>query len=189
MSYLNKGFYRNLGTSYIELLAITILILILITVVINRIWPMRVAAERVGMEHMLGSLHSALGIAAITRASRGGVAKIAELNNSNPMLLFDDPPPNYIGELDDPKPETINGYSWYFDRRNNTLVYRVANDEYFVTSLTGPARARFQLKLHYYDKNGNNQYDPETDTLGALRLESLEPYYWRVGADGAENKI
>lgn len=182
----NLPTHNTRGASYIELLVITILILIFIVMVINRVWPLRIAAERVSMEHMLGTLNSALGIEMVARASHGGLAHMADLEGSNPMNLLDEPPANYIGELQTPEPENIDGYSWYFDRTRKILVYRVANDDYFETELPGPARARFQLRLHYRDSNNNQRYDPGIDTLAALRLEALESYHWKIEADGTE---
>lgn len=66
---------------------------------------------------------------------------IESLRNSNPMLLMQDIPVNYIGELDE---SPINQRSiWYFDTHNKQLIY-VFNDghqvKYTLSSTAGLAK-------------------------------------------------
>ena len=54
-------------------------------------------------------------------------------------------PTGYIGELELPDPASVAGGSWYFDRKERRLVYRVSNTDYFLCKLRGPPRIRLQI--------------------------------------------
>ena len=94
------------------------------------------------------------------------------------MRRLSETPKNYVGELDAAGLPAVEGGQWYFDRREHTLVYRVSNVEYFKTTLPGPARARFAVRLDYDDANGNGRFDNGADALRGVRLEALEAYSW-----------
>lgn len=173
------GVYRNQrGFSLLELVIVIAIIVLLLVIAVDKLLPLRVDAERTAMENVLGSLKSALSIEVAAQIAKGRIPSLAALQDSNPMRRLSETPNNYLGELDAPDPASIEGGQWYFDRRDNTLVYRVSNVESFQTPLPGPARARFAVRLDYDDMNGNNHFDTGVDTLRGLRLEALDAYTW-----------
>ena len=87
-------------------------------------------------------------------------------------------PGNYIGELEDPDPASINGGQWYFNTVDRTLMYRVDNTEYFYTDLTGPARVKFNIEIDYDDRNKDNQFDPAVEEYRKIRLKPDNEYSW-----------
>ena len=182
-------------------------ILVFFGFVIEKVWELRAAAERLAVIQTVNAIRSSLGTEAMTQAIEGHTESLAALHHANPITLLtgkqddkapadDDgrpsaervarryavqgsgPPPGYIGELDDPDPATIDGYQWYFDTSDQVLVYRVANDGYFSTTLAGVPRIRFQLQATYQDRNGNGRFDRAEDALERLNLEDLEDYHW-----------
>jgi len=89
-------------------------------------------------------------------------------------------PGRYLGELEGPDPADIPGGNWYYDRSDRTLVYRVDNDEFFVTGLPGPARVKFAVVPEYEDLNGNGRFDPGIDNYQSIRLQAVNDYEWRL---------
>ncbi len=155
------------------------LVLVFITIAIDRIWELRMAAERAGVEHTIGTLKSALGLEVVTRIMRGGLERLADLDGSNPIELLKQPPDNYIGELDTPDPTRLEGYSWYFDREQKLLIYRVANGEILQSPLSGPARIRFAVRFDYRDRNGDGAFSPQEDTVRGINLVPAEEFRWK----------
>ncbi|MDH3354238.1 MAG: hypothetical protein OEL79_03350, partial [Chromatiales bacterium] len=140
---------------YYRLIALVVLIAVFITVAMQSIWKIRVAAERTHVAWMVGAMRSTIGIEVARRAVQGGLDQIAMLDQSNPMLLLDNQKSPmmgafaYLGELNHPDPTNIAPGSWYFDSQSRELVYRVTMDDAFVSTLKGPARIRFVLKGRY----------------------------------------
>lgn len=168
----------------LELVVTLILIMVFIRVVMQQLWALRVVAERTHVTWTVGAMQSAIGIEIARRALQGGMTTIAELEGSNPYQLllgadgrtsYQSQPNslvahllyqgNYLGELVDPDLESMQGGSWYFDPAQRTLVYRVSQQEAFVTPLEGPARIRFYLRAGGEGSTG-------------VGLNSLEPYQW-----------
>lgn len=170
---------RQGGATLVELAILTILILIFIVVALFRIWELRVAAERVGIEQMVGTLKSALGIElAASVVKQGSQADLAGFHHSNPMEFLDSLPANYLGEFEcTPKEAVVGG--WYFNRCNATLEYRVRfRDNFYNSNTTDPALIRFQVRLDYSDLNGNGSFEQGIDSASALSLVTLDNYHW-----------
>jgi general secretion pathway protein G len=155
------------------------LIAILATIALDRLWALRVDAERVAMAQMLGTLRSALGMKVAEYLARGDLTGLRQLEGSNPVELLAEIPENYRGAWPGPEPGSIPGGSWYFDSTNGTLVYRVYHAEEFHSPLPGPPRARFRVEV-LYGLHGEPQ---------GARLAALEPYRWGPSAvpKGDEN--
>lgn len=84
-----QNYHPNQSTaSYHRLIALVVLIAIFIVVAMERIWEMRVAAERTHVAWMAGALQSAIGIETVVRSVRGGLPEIAKLDHSNPLDLL-----------------------------------------------------------------------------------------------------
>lgn len=167
------------GFSLLELVIVVCAIALLAVLAIERLWAMRVDAERVAMEQVVNNLRGALGIKVANYLAKGDLAGIRALEGSNPVDRLSEAPTNYLGALADPDPASIAAGSWYYDLASHALVYRVRNAEHFVSSLGAPARARFAVALVYEDRNRNGRFDQGVDTLEGVRLMPLEPYAWR----------
>lgn len=173
---MSKG--TNQDTNLFRFVVLAILIFIFIGVATNKIWELRVTAERVGVIHTLGSLQSALGIKLSKEIIHNGVQQLNALHLSNPMQLWTPPPLNYKGEFKSSNAPNENGI-WYFDSESRELIYRVRFTDYFISDdEIEPSLARYQLKLEYQDKNSNQQYDPYEDRATGLRLLPVGNYQW-----------
>jgi prepilin-type N-terminal cleavage/methylation domain-containing protein len=183
---------RQGGFSMLELTVVVCLVAILVTIAIDRLMTLRVAAERVAMAQVVGNIQSAMGIELARRVVRGGLDAAKELEGSNPMALLAKTPENYLGEMAAPDYAALRAGNWVFDSVSGNLVYIVKNSDDFRTTLPGPAQARFRFKLVYTDKNGNGQFDQQVDDIGGFRLHSLAPYQWQnrppIGVDYANRQ-
>lgn len=160
---------------------VALLLSVFIVIVIDRVLTLRIAAERNGVEHLVGTLRSALGLEVVVRLTKGkGLEDLQYLDGVNPVLLLDWPPVNYLGELDRPDPAEVPGYSWYFDTARKLLVYRVEHGEYLESALPGPARIRFAVRFDFDDRNGDGVFNPGEETVRGVSLVPAEPYRWKT---------
>ncbi|RJQ49163.1 MAG: type II secretion system protein [Gammaproteobacteria bacterium] len=168
------------GFSLIEMVIAVILVGILYVIAIDKLLEMRVDAERVAMENVVGALKSALSIEVAAHIVRDDIKGLYTLEGTNPMRRLSEKPRNYLGELAAPDPAAIEGGNWYFDTREAALIYRVQYGDFFKTTLLGPPRARFAVRLDYDDLNGNRVFDQGVEEVHGLRLEALESYAWNL---------
>ncbi len=166
------------GFSFLELIVVIIIISILLSFAIGRLLSLQVDAERVAMETVAGTLRSAIGIKVAETIVRQEIRELSALEYSNPMDRLAEVPANYLGALDHPDPRTLEDGNWYFDKRDNVLVYLVRNKGFFEGGMQDPARARFTIRLVYTDRNGNGRYDTGIDSVEGLKLAVVEPYRW-----------
>lgn len=166
------------GFSLLELVVVVVIVSLLVVIVIARLLALQVHAERVAMETVLGTLRSAIGMAVAESIVRRDLQGLQALEASNPMDRLAELPSNYLGELDDPDPDSLEDGHWYFDKAAGELVYLVRNKEYFSGGDANPPRARFAVRLVYRDNDGNGQFDSGVDSIEGLRLAPLEPYKW-----------
>jgi prepilin-type N-terminal cleavage/methylation domain-containing protein len=171
------------GFSLLELVVVIAIISLLMVVAIQRLMAMRVDAERVAMEVVLGALRSAIGIRVAESIVKHDMAALRALDGSNPMDRLSEVPKNYLGELDNPNPAALENGNWYFDRSSRALVYLPQHAGYFAGGLPEPPRARFAIKLVYTDKNKNGVWDAGAEAIEGLRLTALEPYRWLKSLD------
>ena len=180
---MNTGLHqtgRHRGFTLLELIVVIAIISVLFVFAADRLMKLAVQAERAQVQQTIGIIKSALAMRIATHVARGTVPELLALADSNPMDLLADTPDTYLGELDHPDPATIEGGHWYFDRRTHLLVYRVLNEKEFETSLPGPKRIRWRLEAVFEDRNGNNRFDPDKDTLVGLKLAAQEKFKWQV---------
>ena len=161
-----------------KFVVLAILILIFITVATVKIWELRIAAERVGVLHTLGSLRSAVGIQLSAVVIREGTAALTQLDRSNPMRLWSPPPSSYLGEFTAAEAPDAQG-AWYYDLDQQMLIYRVRFTDYFTTDNSDyPGLARYQLRFDYHDNNSDQLFDPTIDTAIAVSLQPVDRYHW-----------
>ena len=161
-----------------------------------------VEVERVSMLTTLASLQSALTLQGAVHLVRKDPHALVLMEGSNPFAGASDrgmdvgaktepgavstaapvlalaPPKKYLGALERPDPRRIPGGSWYFDKGERVLVYRVRHEAHFESALPGPKRARFAVRVVYQDANSNHQFDPNLDAVQAVKLEAVEPFHW-----------
>ncbi len=163
----------NRGFTLLELVMVIIVIAILGLFALDRVWSLRIAAERAVIQQVTGNLRSALGMEVARYALENRVGELPRLDGSNPMLLLAQTPVGYLGEVSADSTEAKAG-SWYFDPATKTLNYHVSYAENFASRLEQPAQLRWQIHLIYRDRNNNQQLDPGVDAIQGLDLIRLK---------------
>lgn len=161
----------------LELAVVAVLIGGLATVLASRLRVLQIDAEAAHLRRVVTGIRSALAFETAEWIATGARDdRLLELLSSNPMDSLLVAPPSYVGEVDAPDPYNIEPGSWYFDRRDRVLVYRVQHAGAFDTHLPEPARARFKFVPVYDDRNRNGRFEPARDRFRGIQLVALEPY-------------
>lgn len=171
------GVCRQRGFTLLEMMIVASLIAILFVVALDRIWILRIEAERVAVAQVVGVLRSALGIEVARRVLRSGVETLAELDGANPMELLAQLPPGYRGSLSSGQAGSVQRGEWYFDTDNRLLVYRVRFAEAF-HSEAADDRASYRVVLRYGDRDGDGRFDQDRDELYGLDLLPQGEFRW-----------
>ena len=166
------------GFSQFELVVVVILISILGSVALNRMWGWRSEVERSLIKAVSGNLRSALGLETANLALQKKLNQLPKLAGSNPFSLLAQKPDTYLGELSDTNPGTKQTGIWYYSKEQRALIYTIKYTESFKTSLKGQPRVRLKIQLIYSDKNRNRRYDAGIDSIAGLNLISLDKYQW-----------
>ncbi len=140
--------------------------MLLITMTVERITTLRVAAEQLVFEHVVATLRAAVTVAVTRALVAGDDETLALLDRGNPVRLLSSPPQGYLGERSN-APETPPG-SWFFDTASRELVYEPRFPEGFTAS-----RGRLQLHVAYEDRDGDGQYTANRDSLRSAGLKVI----------------
>lgn len=170
---------KSFGFTLLELVVVIVVISILGLFALDRIFALRIAAERAAVKQLVGTIKSALGLEVARLALNGNMSGVIKLNKTNPILLLSQTPESYIDDLNDDDHITRAGI-WYFNKKQKALIYNVIYAENFKTTLQGTPRIRYQIKLVYNDRNKNRRFDMRTDSIGGLDFIPLEKFNWNI---------
>jgi prepilin-type N-terminal cleavage/methylation domain-containing protein len=162
------------GFTLFELVVVILLIGIFMIFAIDSLLRLQVEAERVSVQHVVGSLNSAINLEASRLVLDEGVASLKKLENSNPMDYLAEIPFTYLGARSDLGTASLPADSWYFDPNQKILVYKVKNHKNFRSDLSGTPRIRFRVTLVYR----NNAINGPATTIQGIHLQSLDNYTW-----------
>jgi len=180
---LPKNFInKQCGFTLLELVVVIIIISILGLFAIDRVFAIRIAAEQASVKQLVGTIKSALGLKVAQLALEGNMVAVSKLDKSNPLLLLSQTPANYIGEKDNSN-KIIEPGVWYFNKKQNALIYNIRYSEGFETKLKGLPRIRYRIKLVYNDRNKNKRFDVRYDSIAGLDLISIEKFSWNIKAE------
>ncbi len=167
------------GFSLFEMVVVVLLIGVLMSMAIDRMLQMQISSERISVQQMLGVLNSAVNLQAAEWVVEQGIDSLSALENTNPMQYLQAPPYNYLGIRDDNAAGRYPAKSWYYDEKQNILVYTVKNTNYFATSLAGTPRIRLRVTLVYQEgaQPGHN------NTVRGVNVKTLDHYSWETQLD------
>lgn len=164
-----------------ELAIAVAIVTVLAGVLLARFDALMVDVERVDMQRTENRIRAALGLAVAERVARGQLAAAAGLAGSNPVDLLQSRPANYLGVLTHADAGNVEPGWWYFDAGSGRLVYRVEHSNVFETTLKGPARAEFAIRLRYADNNRDGRYEAAGDALYGVDFAPVAPFRWTTG--------
>lgn len=173
---------RSRGNRLFELAVVVGACGIVAGLVLERVVPLIARSERVAFTQVRGQLQSALLLEAAERIASGRASELAELVGTNPMELVIATPSNYAGALGRAEAERVAPASWYFDESTRRLVYRVGRLVEIETAAGISDRIELAVEFVYDDRDGNGQYDADSDGYGGLRLEPVREFEWHFAA-------
>lgn len=132
---------RQRGSSKFEFALAAALFAAFVGVAAERFAAYRDTIETVASEQLITTLRSALALRMSQLTAAGGRPDIDAIGAENPLGWLSEKPPNYLGELYAPDSQKLAPGNWYFDRRDNTLVYLLNRKKSF------PIRAATLLKF------------------------------------------
>lgn len=167
--------------SNFELTIFAIIIFVFILLAIIKMLPMFGKVEKTYFEATLSQLELIVNVYATTQIMKSEEEALLSLVDGNPFNIIEKKhsPSAYIGELQHPNPDEIDGYQWYFDMSDNTLVYRVENTDHLLSSGPNPSYIKFKLILMFADKEKNGVFNKGIDKILGLKLTPQYKYEWR----------
>lgn len=168
---------RYSGFTLIELIVVTIIIVIVMGVMLNRFTYYQEQAEKAAMENMAGALQSALTLQVGQVLTRGRMSDLAALAEDNPMNWLQQKPHNYAGEFYALTPRAVDSGNWVFDLKSRELVYVLHNSKYFKPGKEGYKWIRFHVVVNYEASLLPSLRDEPAQFTGAL-FRPVEPYSW-----------
>lgn len=192
---------KDAGFSLFELTVFIICIAIIYATAVNRFAEFPEQAERANFLAVTTQLQSGVSLELMLAMAEGNLISIADYENSNPMALMLEAPSNYLGEFDFVDNARIQRRSWYFDKRNQELVYLVNNagNVYLLENneLIATDEIRFRIEIIYREQNlgpavnsltqesiASVGAEPEFTTrrkrrsLSGMLLKPVIPYQW-----------
>jgi prepilin-type N-terminal cleavage/methylation domain-containing protein len=123
---------RERGFNLFELLIAAGVISVIAVLLLDRLLSYQAYAERTAMEVTVVNMRSGLRLRVAEFMTQDRMQEIGKLVNENPVRWLETPPPNYLGELADPLPKTLEQGNWYFDTTRRELVYLPRSNRYFM---------------------------------------------------------
>ena len=164
------------GFTLIELVVVIIIVSILATALLNRVWFYQEQAEKTAMVEVAAALQTALTMQHGRLLTRGMESEIAALAADNPMSWLAKPPRNYSGEFYDPTPRSVAPGNWVFDLKTRELIYVLDRAEHFVPGKDGQKWIRYRVRLMYDPALG--AAGKNAKELAGTLFEPTEPYRW-----------
>lgn len=197
------GRWSDRNLTKLELVISLLLIAVLIGAFARHTLKMFALAEQTSVFLTVNNINTALNYQAALLVMRPPAGGVPDLERLNPMTLMGTAriaadatgqelteqvrqdralasPSGYLGELEDPDPDSIEGGRWYYDLTAGLLVYRVQNSEFFHSILPGAPRLRFAVAVDYEDRDGDGRFDAARDEYRGIHLRSVDRYEWDI---------
>ncbi|CAK0742263.1 conserved hypothetical protein [Gammaproteobacteria bacterium] len=184
------------GFTLLELVLIITIVSLLGVVLLEqllRYWEM---AEKAAMEQLIGTLQSAMVMRMSTLVVRHQAQQIPAMPQENPMGWLSEKPTNYLGEYYHPESSALSLGSWYYDIKDQELIYLVNHGRYFIPGTDGRRWIRFKVGLVYSDiqsdadrvsgtkptiqavNGGNRDNEAGKGEVAGVVLNPINPYQW-----------
>jgi len=164
---------RQNGLSTLELVLAIALFTLLAGVAAYRFRYLQEAAEKTAVEMTVMNIRTGLRNKTAELMMENRMPELPALLQENPVNWLEKPPENYVGERSDQ--DQIPPGSWYFDRKQQQLVYRLNLDGHFEGGGEGPAEIRYRaVGLMQSLKRGAT----EVSTVVGIKLEAVSAVRW-----------
>lgn len=166
---------KIIGASKLEAMVAVLLVSILGGVLLDRLLLYQEMGEKTAMETTVINLRTGLRLSIAELMLNDRMQDIGVLAEMNPVKWLDKPPPNYIGEMDNPKADAIPPGNWYYDRGSRQLVYKPNHSRLLKIDADQEKLIRFQVVARM--QSGNGHAPP---AVQGVALSLLSPYDWSI---------
>jgi type II secretory pathway pseudopilin PulG len=122
---------RQRGYSLFEFGVAAGIFAILVGIATNRLYLYQQQLESVAAEQLVSTLRVALQLRVAQLYATQRNKELLTIADENPMGWLSAAPKNYLGEYYSPDHKKFTPGSWYFDRREKTLVYLLTHQNSF----------------------------------------------------------
>ena len=136
---------KQRGASLLEFALVVVIVGILTTVLLQRIWHYQGEANEAAMRMTVANVRSALEIKVAHGKLPSGTMDLTMLAEQNPFDWLKDKPANYVGEYFSPSDADIGEGNWAFDRSDKSVIYLLNISSGFLDAPT--KRLKFKVKL------------------------------------------
>lgn len=170
---MEKGFRRQRGLTRLEFALVAILLAILLGTYLRAVRYYQEQTEAVTVGLTISHIQVGMAQEWAERISKGTNRQgVAELVGSNPVRWLEFPPPNYLGELKNPKLERLDTGVWLFDGARKELVYIVRHGNHLeLPGMASTKVLRWTVRLAQNSKAMDSEF-------GELALVPVYPYQW-----------
>jgi type II secretory pathway pseudopilin PulG len=128
---VRNGQARQRGYSLFEFGVAAAIVAILVGIVANRLNMYQQQLESVAAEQLISTLRVALQLRVSQLYAAQRNKELLTIADENPIGWLSAAPENYLGEYYSPDNKKFTPGSWYFDRREKTLVYLLIHQNSF----------------------------------------------------------
>lgn len=122
---------RGQGFTLFELAVATIIVAVLTSLLLVRLYSYQRDARHAAVQRLLGTLHTALSVKSAHLSVAKKEHELLAIIDENPMSWLVEVPSNYLGEYYSPEVNSLLSDSWYFDRSRKELVYIAPSEKTF----------------------------------------------------------
>jgi hypothetical protein len=151
------------GATRFEFAIAAMAMAILAGVLLHYLLRYRAEAEVAGVRYQVASMRTALAGKAMEASLSGDCAAFAALAGANPVRFLDRAPPGYHGEVESSDMAEIPPGSWFFDRKQQILVYLFSGNKTF----SGQRFTRWSFHVESLCLPTNNAKPPGTPDRSA----------------------
>lgn len=158
------------GATLFEFAVVVMIFGTLVAILLDRVTYYQSEVERVAVGKLVANMRSALVLKGVADLAKQDAGKQATLVGSNPMLLLQWLPQNYVGEFDAKEAINIDPGNWYFDRTGHKLVYVFISKK----SFSGDSYERWNFKVESVrlpSKHAKRDAAPELDGGGVALIQ------------------
>jgi hypothetical protein len=123
--------HRARGVTRLEFAVCAIVFGVLTGMLLHYMSRYRAEAELAGVRYQVASMRTALAGKAMEAELAGNPAAMQALVGSNPVKLLKSVPPGYRGEIYGANDKEMPSGSWFFDRKQRSIVYVFTGNKTF----------------------------------------------------------
>lgn len=163
---------RQGGFHLVEWMVVVVVFGILVSTWLERLEY----AEKINMEATAINIRSGLRwrVAELMMADRMG--ETGSLLNENPIHWLRMPPPNYLGELSNPRQENVSSGNWYFDSHSKELIYIPYHHRFFKVEPEGTRAVRYKVSAA---RRTQTKGEGRFPVVEGVRLVLVNAYTWQ----------